>query len=443
MELNNKKTINAWCSYDVANSVYNLIINTVLFPLYYQEVTKQAFNSEMVTFWGVSIKNTVIYDYTIAFAYMVIILLSPLLSGIADYTGQKKLFMRIFTMLGSVACFMLYWFDGINIYFGLSLAAFGVIGFAGSLLFYNSFLPLIATPDKHDRISAQGFSWGYAGSMFLLAINIITIENYNFFGFSNKLDALRFSFLEVGVWWFLMSQIAFYYLKDKPVRHKISSHYFIKGFEELKKVFTKVKQHTIMKKFLLGFFFWSMGVQTIILVATLFGSSELGITGTKLIITIFILQLVAVFGAWFFGRVSEKFGNKISIATMLIIWTIVCFSGYFVQTDVQFYILSSCVGFVMGGIQSQSRSAYSKLIPKSTEDTASYFSFYDITEKLAVVLGMFSFGFIEHLTGSMRNSTLALSSFFLVGLIIVFTIKFPKIKGTGLHENAQTVSTNN
>jgi UMF1 family MFS transporter len=425
-QINNKKVINAWCSYDVANSVYNLIINTVLFPIYYQIVTKSAFNGEMVNFLGITIKNTVLYDYAIAFAYLVIIFLSPILSGIADYIGRKKVFMRFFTMLGAMSCFMLYWFDGYNLVYGILFVSLAVIGFAGSLLFYNSFLPIIATPDLHDRISARGFSWGYAGSMVLLLINIITIENYEFFGFSNKLNAMRASFLEVGIWWVAVSQIAFYYLKDRPHHNHLNIQVFSKGFKELVNVFHQVKQHATTKLFLLAFLFWSMGVQTIILVATLFGSSELGITGTKLIATIFILQLVAMAGAYIFGYVSEKKGNKFSLITMLLIWIAVCISGYFVTTDYQFYVISSLVGLVMGGIQSQSRSTYSKLIPEGIVDTASFFSFYDITEKVAVVCGMFSFGIIDHITGSMRNSTIALSLFFLIGLIILIPAKFQK-----------------
>lgn len=425
MILNDKRTVNAWCSYDIANSVYNLIINTVLFPIYYQEVTRTAFGGDVVSFCGWAVKNTVLYDYVIALAYGAIILLSPLLSGIADYTGRKKLFMRIFTYVGSLSCFLLYWFDGANLGYGLFLAALGVIGFAGSLLFYNSFLPLISSADRHDRISARGYSWGYAGSMVLLAINIVSIENYEFLGFASKLDALRFSFVEVGVWWFLMSQFAFYYLKDYVVEGVWGGNYFRRGVGELLFVYNYVKQQVFVKRFLLGFFFWSMGVQTIILIATLFGGSELGITGSKLIVTIFILQLVAVFGAWFFGRVSELFGNKVSLVVMLFVWMVVCFSGYFIRTEVQFYVMASFVGLVMGGIQSQSRSSFSKFIPADSKNTASFFSFYDITEKLAVVFGMFSFGFIEHVTGSMRNSTLALSLFFLIGLVIVLFIRFP------------------
>ncbi len=181
-----------------------------------------------------------------------------------------------------------------------------------------------------------------------------------------------------------------------------------------------------MSRFLLSFFFLSMGVQTVIIVASLFGKAELGITDTKLIMTILIIQLVAILGAFIFGRVSSRFGNKTSLMWMLAIWIFICISAYLVHDEYQFYTLAAMVGLVMGGIQSQARSTWSKLIPAGNNDTASYFSFYDSTEKLAIVIGMLGFGLIEQLTGSMRNSTLLLSLFFIVSLVIIAVTKLEK-----------------
>lgn len=425
MEKNNKKVINAWCSYDIANSAYNLIITTVLFPIYYREVTKTAFHSETIRFHEISIKNTVLYDYTISSAYLMIILLMPLLSGIADYGGYRKRFMQLFTTLGSVSCFLMYWFNGANINYGILLVAFAVIGFAGSLVFYNSFLPIISTPDKHDKISAMGFSWGYAGSMVLLIINLITIENYKLFCFDSKLDALRFSFLEVGIWWLGLAQIAFYYLHDYPGQGRLKVNMLTKGYKEISAVFAKVRHHKVIKLFLFSFFFFSMGVQTVMLVASLFGSVELGISSGKLIFTIILIQILGIAGSTIFAGVSTYKGNKFSISIMLIIWITVCVFAYFIKTEIEFYFVAAAVGLVMGGIQSQARSTYTKLIPENSYDTASYFSFYDITEKTAVVLGMFSFGFIEQITGSMKNSAISLASFFIIALFILQFANLP------------------
>ena len=426
LPVNSTKLINAWCSYDIANSAYILSVNTVLYPIFYQEVTKKAFGSEMVTFMGMNIKNTVLYEYAIALGYFLVIVLTLSLSGIADLGGYRKRFMQVFTTLGSFACMGLFFFKGENIGLGLILPMLAVLGFAGSLVYYNSFLPIIATPDRHDRISAKGFSFGYAGSMLLLIFNIFSLQKYQLFGFSDSLEAIRFSFIEVGIWWLAVSQVAFYYLQEERRVVHWDIKIFTRGFHEVFNVFGYIKKHKTMYRFLLSFFFFSMGVQTIIIVASLFGKAELGITDTKLIMTILIIQVVAILGAFIFGRVSTRFGNRTSLLWMLAIWVFICFSAYNVHDENQFYVLSALVGLVMGGIQSQARSTWSKLLPSDTTDTASYFSFYDSTEKLAIVIGMLGFGIIEQITGSMRNSSLLLSLFFIVSFLIIAFTKLKK-----------------
>ncbi len=426
LPINSPKVINAWCSYDIANSAYILSVNTVLYPIFYEQVTQKAFGSEMIQFMGMNIKNTVLYEYAIALGYFLVILTTLSLSGIADLGGYRKPFMRFFTILGSFACIGLYAFTGANITLGLILPMLAVLGFAGSLVYYNSFLPIIATPDRHDRISAKGFSFGYAGSMLLLIFNIFSLQNYQLFGFSDSLETIRFSFIEVGIWWLAVSQISFYYLREERKKVQWDATVLTRGFHEMVKVFSYIKKHKAMYRFLLSFFFFSMGVQTIIIVASLFGKVELGITDTMLIMTILIIQAVAILGAFIFGRVSTRFGNRTSLLWMLAIWVFVCISAYNVQDDYQFYVLSALVGLVMGGIQSQARSSWSKLIPSDSTDSASYFSFYDSTEKLAIVIGMLGFGIIEQITGSMRNSTLLLSLFFVVSFLIIAFTKLKK-----------------
>lgn len=418
-EINSRKTINAWCSYDIANSAYSLSIATVLYPIYYDAVTKEAFGSAIVTFLGQSIKNTVLYEYAISLGYLIVIFLTISLSGLADLGGFRKRFMQIFTIIGALSCGGLYFFNGANIGLGISLPMLAIVGFAGSLVYYNSFLPLIATPDRQDKISARGFSFGYAGSMILLIFNLFSIENYQLFGFEGKLEAIRYAFIEVGVWWLIMAIPAFVILKEKRQKLSFSAQLFTKGFHEIAMVFNYIRHRKTMSRFLLAFFFFSMGVQTIIIIASLFGSAELGITGSKLIITILIIQVLAIAGATLFGYVSSKLGNRTSIIWMLSIWIFICLMAYFIQTELQFYVLGGLVGLVMGGIQSQARSTWSKLLPEESTDTASFFSFYDSTEKLAIVLGMFGFGLVEQITGSMRSSALLLSIFFIASLVIM------------------------
>lgn len=409
------KTINAWCSYDIANSVYKLLITTVLFPIYYKAVT-----SDTLVIFGTELNNTVVYDYALSFAYLIIAFVSPILSGIADYGGQRRKFMQAFTFIGAGSVALMYFFNGSNIGYGLLTVILAAIGYEGAVLFYNSFLPRIADKTLHDRISARGYSWGYAGSMILLSINLVLIMGLEM--------SVKYSFLQVGVWWFLFSWIAFAFLKDETLKNKLTGNILKKGFNELMVVQKNLLSNLITKRFLLSFFFYSMGLQTLMLVAIMFGQSEIGIEGSKLIVTILILQLLAIAGATFFAHISKKYGNKQSIISMLFIWLAVCVGGYFVQTVVQFYMLAAGVGLVMGGIQSQSRSTFSKLIPKESNDTASYFSFYNFAEKMAIVFGMFSFGFIEQITGSARNSVIALGVYFVIALVIIWQTPLNSIR---------------
>ena len=433
IEKNNRKVINAWCSYDIANSVYSLIVASALFPIYYENVTAEAFGSGLVSLFGFQIKNTVIYDYAIALGYAIVILITPLLSGIADMGGYRKRFMVLFTTLGAAACSGLFFFTGPNIGFGLLMTVLAVIGWAGATVYYNSFLPIIATTRLHNVVSAKGFAWGYLGSMVLFILCIAIIYTWQFWGFGSEEAAYRFSFLLVGFWWIGIALVAFKHLQEFKPKSKIDSEILSKGFKEIAEVAKNLFRQRIMNLFLVSFLFLSMGVQTIILVATLFGSVELHVGTIELIIVILLIQFLAMFGSVVFARVSNRFGNFTSLLIMLSVWVAICVAGYFIQNTVQFYILAVFLGFVMGGIQSQARSTYAMLIPENTTDTASYFSFYDITEKIGIVIGMFGFGLIEQISGSMRNSVALLSVFFMIAFVaLVFAAGKRKLKGDNL-----------
>jgi UMF1 family MFS transporter len=425
LEKNNKRLINAWASFDWANSVYNLIVTTAIFPIYYLSTTKAAFAGDTVQFFGIPVVNCVLYSYAISFSFLDIVFLAPVLSGIADFSGRKKRFMQFFTYLGSLACIGLYFFTGENVEYGISCAILASIGFAGSLVFYNAFLPEVASEDKMDSVSARGFALGYIGSVILLILNLLLLMKYDFFGFRDEGFASRFGFILVGVWWMGFAQIAFYYLEDRPSGKPITFEILKNGLTRLKKVFEVVKNKTVMYRFLSAFFIYSMGVQTVMLLAPLFGEKEVGMGGEEMIVVVLILQIVAIAGAYCFALISKFKGNGFAIGTTLSIWIFICITGYFLKDKISFYGLAGLLGFVMGGVQSISRSTWSKLIPEETLDTASFFSFYDITEKLAIVIGSFSYGFIDMVTGSMRNSMLFMSLFFIVGLIV---LQFAKLK---------------
>lgn len=431
IELNNPKTINAWCMYDWANSVYSLVITSAIFPVYYKAVAVNN-DGDNVIFLGYTVNNSVLYSYALSFSFLVVAAMLPLLSGIADYTGKKKMFMKIFVALGSLSCMGLYFFKDINtLEWGIFCSVMASIGFSGSLVFYNAFLPEIVTEDRFDRISAKGYSMGYYGSVILMVVCIGIILNYTSFGFESEGLATRFTFLLVGVWWMGFSMITFKVLPENPYGRNPTGKIWTKGYQEVMTVWRSLKHSPDLKKFLTAFFFYNMGVQTVMYLATLFGTDVLHLDRGKLIGTILLIQLVASAGAWFFARVSQAKGNKNALGIMIVIWIGVCLAAYAITSELQFYIIAGVVGIVMGGIQSLSRATYSKLIPENTIDHASFFSFFDVTYNLSIVFGTFSFGLINQLTGSMRNSALALAVYFVIGLLVLMRIKAKDVSAPG------------
>lgn len=423
-----KKIINGWAMFDWANSVYNLVITTTFFPAYYAIVTSLKNFPEGIHFLGRTYVNTELKDYVMAAGFLVIAFLSPILSSIADYKGNKKNFMRFFCYMGALSCSLLYFFDKDNVYLGLFCLMFAGIGFYGSQVFYNSYLPEIADEKDMDRVSARGFSFGYIGSVLMQMIGfglVLLIPN--------SVVPLKVTFLLVGIWWVGFAQITFRVLPISSKNERAArTNVLANGFIELKKVLDQLVHLPVLKRFLSAFFFYSMGVQTVMLVAIDFGIKELHLADVKLIITAVIIQLVAIVGALGMSKLSNKIGNVSVLILTVVLWIVICISGYFMKTEAEFYILAALVGLVMGGIQSMSRSSYSKFMPE-TKDTASFFSFYDVTEKLAIVIGLISFGLIEGITHSMRNSLLVLIIFFALGLAFLI-LTAQKIKKTGNNE---------
>ncbi|HTD40254.1 MAG TPA: MFS transporter [Mucilaginibacter sp.] len=420
---NNKRTIRAWAFFDWANSAYNLVITSTIFPAYYVAITSNDKTGNHVTFFGHSFVNTALSDYTLAAAYLVIALLLPILTSIADYRGNKKIFMQFFTWLGSISCCMLYFFKFDTLQISMIFFGLAAIGYSGGFVFYNSYLPEIATLDMQDRVSAKGFTYGYIGSVILQLICFAFVLKPEWFGIVDKSFPARLSFLLVGIWWICFAYIPFTVLpKGSPNAQSHHKNIIKGGFIELGNVWRQVKNMPILKRYLPAFFFYSMGVQTIMLVATSFGAKELKMETESLIEIILIIQLVAIGGATLMSRLSDKFGNVKVLSWVVCIWIATCIAAYFTTNATQFYVLAVVVGLVMGGIQSLSRSTYSKFIPQDIPDSASFFSFYDVTEKLAIVGGMFSFGLVDDITNSMRNSALVLCIYFIAGLILLLLL---------------------
>ncbi len=424
----NKKIINAWALYDWANSAYSLVITSALFPIYFNAVTTYDGNKN-VNFMGRVFNSDSLQTYSISIAFLLIAAISPMLSSMADYSGNKKRFMFFFSTLGALSCSSLFFFKGVDtLWIGVFGSVLAAIGYAGSIVFYNAFLPEIANPVDQDRVSAKGFSLGYIGSSLLLIFSLTMIMFPQWYGNIESGHATRLAFLLVGVWWFGFAQITFTYLPDNPFNRRPKGNIFTKGYIELKKVWSELKDTPRLKKFLFSFFFYNMGTQTVMYVASLFGASELKLDSYILIVVILIIQFVAIGGAYLFSALSKKYGNIRALSYAIITWVLICVAAWFcdkrfgVNEQNMFITIAAVVGLVMGGIQSLSRSTYSKLLPE-TIDHASYFSFYDVCDKVGTVLGTFMFGYINEITGSMRNSIMVLGSFFIIGLLLLSRIK--------------------
>ncbi len=423
-----KKLLNAWAFYDWANSVYSLVIASAIFPIYYGALFRIA-DIEKISIFGGEIARAPLISYTTSIAFVFIALITPLVSGVADYIGNKKAFMQFFCYLGGISCIGLYWFSLENIELGLICYFFGLVGFWVSFAINNSYLPDIAFPEQQDRISAKGFSMGYIGSVILLLINLAMVMRPEIFGITGKgaeLIAMRYSFASVGVWWILFSQYSFYHLPKGNKRVGERHHVILNGFKELKTVWHQLGDEIRLKRYLGAFFVYSMAVQTVMLIAAYFGEEEInwgsdGERTTGLIVSILVIQLVAIIGATLTARASSTFGNVKTLVVVNILWVFICVYAYFVTTPTEFYIAAGCVGVVMGGIQALSRSTYSKFLPE-TKDTASFFSFYDVAEKIGIVIGTFLYGMVAQFTGSMRNATIFLGLFFILGAILLLRI---------------------
>lgn len=434
LQKGSKKLLNAWAFYDWANSVYPLVISSAVFPIFYKSLFPK--NQEYIHVFGAEIKDSALISFVTAFAFLIVAFISPFLSGIADYVGNKKTFMRFFCYLGAFSCMGLYFFSLENIYVGLLFYFFGLLGFWGSLVFYNSYLPDIAFPEQQDKISAKGYSLGYIGSVILLIINLAMIMKPEIFHITGapqiaRNKAMKYSFIMVGIWWIVFSQYSYYFLpKGNDKDEKITRAVLFNGFNELRKVWNLLKNNVSLKRYLTSFFVYSMAVQTVMLVATYFGSEEIQWADQEestigLIICILLIQIVAVLGAFLTSRASSKFGNIKVLIAINSFWIVLCLFAYFITLPIHFYIMASCVGLVMGGIQSLSRSTYSKLLPE-TEDTASFFSFYDVSEKIGIVIGMCVYGIIDQITGSPRFAIVFLASFFIIGVVLLTRV--PKNK---------------
>jgi UMF1 family MFS transporter len=424
-----KRVIRGWLFYDWANSVYPLIISSAIFPIMYESLTSKKDESgktiyDTISFFGMEMKNTAFYAYLVGVSYLVVALISPLLSGIADFTGKKKRFLQFFCILGASSASLLYFFNPSNggneftpyvIGWDILPLFFASIGFWASLVYYNSYLPEIADPEDHNVISAKGFSMGYLGSSILLIIILVLTQ-------FTQLMPIRYAFPLVGLWWIGFAMFTFSRLPNVDAVRKENVSVVKAGFNELRLVWKDIKSRLVVRRYIASYFMFNMAVQTVMIMATAFANKEIvGIKTQDLIVSILLIQFLGILGSVVFSKIATRFGNRLGLSIAILIWIGLClFVYFFVFLPWQFYIAASMVGLVMGGIQSLARSTYSKMLPEA-EDNASYFSFFDVSEKIGLAIGTISFGLIETFT-DIRTSVLALVVFFVAGIILLLRV---------------------
>jgi UMF1 family MFS transporter len=424
---NDRKVIHAWAMYDWANSSYALVIVSAIFPAYYNTIT-EVDGSTKINVLGTTIENTAAYSINLGISFGLVALISPLLSSISDYSGSHRSFMKFFCYMGAVGCMVLFFFSDYHlVHLALAGMLLATVGYSGSIVFYNSYLPAIATEDRQDKVSARGYAYGYIGATTLLILNLVFIMNQKALGVTDDTLLPRLSFLLTGLWWMGFAQIPLHVLPKGLYAAKAKGRNLLNGYKELVKVWTQLKSHPRTRTFLFSFFFYIMGVQTVMFMASSFGDKEIHLGITQLIITVLLLEYIGVGGAFLFAWISKKMGNIKALMIAVSVWILICAGSYFIVTPLHFYIAAFFIGMVMGGIQSLSRSTYAKMIP-ATENNAGYFSFYDVCEKTAMMCGLVMFGTLDNLTGSMRNSIMALGLWFTIGLVLLFVVN--KIKSS-------------
>ncbi len=431
------KVIRAWTMYDWANSAYSLTITSAVFPMFYVAITEAFGEQRFVEEYGVP--SASLYSYALSAGFLLVALIVPLLSGIADHRGNKLNYLKLFCYVGAASCAGLFFFSAEHAWAGMAFIVLACAGFSGSLVFYDAYLPEIAERKDHDRISARGYTMGYIGSVILLIINLLMVmdpdgDKISLLGISTEGGlAARLTFVSVALWWAGWAQWPFRVLPHRKGNGPEKKHVIWSGYQELRKVFVQLMGMKRLRRYLMAFFVFNMGIQTVMYLAVSFAKQEIvqpdgsPIADDSLIISVLIIQLVAAVGATVFVRLSGRFGNVRALLIGCIIWVGVCILAWSIHTTNEFYLLAAIVGSVMGGCQSLSRSTYAKFLPATT-DTASYFSFYDVSYYLGTVLGTFAYGLVFQLTGDLRDTIIAIGSFFVLGMVLL--LRVPKEEAT-------------
>lgn len=411
------KTIFSWALYDWANSAYATVILAGFFPLFFKQYWSDATNVSQSTF-QLGLTNSI--------ASTVIVILAPVLGAIADAGNSKKRLLLVFATLGILMSAGLYFVAQHETYLALTLFALSIIGFSGSVIFYDALIVGICDKESYDKVSTFGFALGYLGGGILFAFDVYMTLNPTEFGFATSADAVKFSFLTVSIWWFIFSLPLFFNVPEIKTSQSVQMRKAIfNGFKQLKITFNNIRKLRMVLLFLCAYWLYIDGVDTIVRMAVDYGMS-LGFNATDLITALLITQFVGFPAAIGFGYLAHYIGTKGGILIGIIVYLLVTIWASQIQSVYEFYILAIIIGLVQGGVQALSRSFYARIIPQN--QSAEFFGFYNMLGKFAAVLGPIMMGVVSVLTQSPRISILSISILFIAGGILLYYVDEEKAK---------------
>lgn len=420
--MNDKREIRAWYFYDWANSAFSTTVVTVFLGPYLTSITRAAADANGFVYpLGIQVGAGSFFPYMVSLSVLLQVVFLPILGAIADYSHLKKQMLTLFAYIGAIATMCMYFLQGSNYLLGGLLFLIGNLSFGASIVFYNAYLPEIASADRRDNVSAMGFATGYLGGGLLLALNLVLFSKAADFGLDTAM-AVRISLLSAGAWWALFTLIPIRMLKSRELRRRLPAgeRYTTAGFKQLRATLTRLPSYPQTMLFLIAYLLYNDGIQTVIALSSQFGQEELKLSIDTLTAVILMVQFIAFFGAAIFGRISRYVGTKRAIFGSLVIWTGVVIYTYGVlkaEDAAGFFAIGAVIAVVLGGSQALSRSLFSHMIPSGQE--AEYFSLYEVSERGTSWLGPLLFGLSLQFTGSYRIAILSLIVFFVAGMLLL------------------------
>jgi len=411
-----------WYFYDWANSAFSTTVITVFLGPYLTSVTQNAADTTGYVYpLGIPVLADAFFPYLVSLSVVLQVFFLPILGAIADYTNAKKPLIGLFAYIGAFATMAMFFLQGQNYLLGGALFLLANLSFGASIVFYNAFLPEIASPDDRDRVSSQGWAMGYLGGGLLLVLNLIFYLQRESLGISEGF-AVRICLASAGLWWAIFTLIPLARLQPRQPQKQlpVGERFISIGFKQLRHTLRELPRYPHTLLFLIAYLLYNDGIQTVISLSSQFGSAELKLDQQTLITSILMVQFVAFFGALAFGYLAKWIGTKRAILLSLVIWTGTVYASYALiqpNSPLQFYLLAAAIAIVLGGSQALSRSVFSLMIPKGQE--AEYFSLYEVSERGTSWLGPLVFGLALQFTGSYRVAILSIVVLFILGLIVL------------------------